>query len=129
MPGINFNLLREQITMVEVLDQLGFKAVSRSGDQCHGPCPVHGSSSPKSTSLSVNLRTRRYYCHKCQSKGNQLELWAAAQKMTIYEAAQDLCRALNREIPWIHSWPGKKEQKRRGTGTSSFNPTSNSSPN
>jgi len=45
--------------------------------------------------------TRRYYCHKCQSKGNQLELWAAVHKLSIYQAAMDLCRALGRDVPEI----------------------------
>jgi hypothetical protein len=46
--------------------------------------------------------------------------------MTIYEAAQNLCHALNREIPWIHRWSNNREQKRRGTGTSPSKPTSRS---
>ncbi|HEY7616690.1 MAG TPA: hypothetical protein VH744_07800 [Terriglobales bacterium] len=36
--------------------------------------------------LSVNLKTGRYYCHKCQSHGNQLELWAAVHRLPIHEA-------------------------------------------
>ena len=47
------------------------------------------------------LGTGRYYCHKCRSRGNQLELWAAANKLSLYEAAVDLCRILGHEVPWI----------------------------
>ena len=65
------------ITMEQVLKQLGFEPISRSGFQWHGPCPVHGSTSTTGGTFSVNLSTRRYYCHKCHSKGNHLELWAA----------------------------------------------------
>lgn len=104
MAGIDFGALRETITMEEVLGKLGFQVVTRAGDQLHGPCLVHQSSSPRSTSFSVNVRLGRYYCHKCQSKGNQLELWAAVHKLAIYDAAIDLCRALNHEIPWIQRW-------------------------
>jgi DNA primase len=104
MPGIDFNALRESITMEDVLNQLGFRSVSRLGVQLHGPCLIHGSSSPNSKTFSVNLRLRRYYCHKCGSHGNQLELWAAARKLPIYEAAIDLCRALGRDVPWIERW-------------------------
>ena len=102
MPGVDFNELRNQITMEQVLNQLGFEPASRSGDQLRGPCPVHGSSSAASRSFSVNLRTGRYFCHKCQSQGNQLELWASARRFSIYEAAVDLCRALGHEVPWIN---------------------------
>jgi DNA primase len=104
MPGVDFNALRTEITMEEVLRQLGFQPTSRSGDQLHGPCPVHGSTSPGSRTFSVNLTNRRYYCHKCHSRGNHLELWAAVHKLSLYDAALDLCRALTREVPWIHRW-------------------------
>jgi DNA primase len=101
MAGVDFNVLRNEITMEVVLNQLGFVPASQTGDQLHGPCPVHGSTSPSSRSLSVNLQTGRYYCHKCQSHGNQLELWAAVHRLPIYEAAIDLCRALGRDVPRI----------------------------
>ena len=104
MPGVDFNVLRKEISMADVLNQLGFRATDRSGDQLHGPCPVHGSTSPGSRSFSVNLASGRYYCHKCHSHGNQLELWAAIQELSLYDAAVDLCRALAREVPWVRRW-------------------------
>ena len=39
MPGIDFARLRAEITMQQVLDQLGFEPVACLGDQLHGPCP------------------------------------------------------------------------------------------
>ena len=104
MPGIDFNVLRAEITMEAELNELGFQPTSRSGDQLHGTCLVHGSTSPHSRTFSVNLATGRCYCHKCHSRGNQLELWAAVHKLSLYEAAVDLCRVLAREVPWIHRW-------------------------
>lgn len=101
MAGVDFNVLRNEITMQDVLDQLRFRPTTRSGDQLHGPCPVHGSKSPGSRTFSVNLEKARYYCHKCHSHGNQLELWAAVNKQSIYEAAISLCSALNRDVPRI----------------------------
>jgi len=104
MPGIDFNALRAEINMEDVLNQLGFTPASRSGSQLHGPCPVHGSSSDTSRSFSVNLEKGRYYCQKCQSQGNPLELWAAVHKLSFYDAALDLCRALGKEVPQIKRW-------------------------
>ena len=104
MPGVDYQALRTTVSMEDVLNQLGFVPTSQSGDQLHGPCPVHGSTSPSSRSFSVNLETGRYYCHKCQSHGNQLELWAAVHRLPIYEAAIDLCRALGQDVPWIERW-------------------------
>lgn len=104
MPGVDFNVLRTEIAMEQVLNQLGFQPTSRSGNQLRGPCPVHGSTSSSSRTFSVNMDTGRYYCHKCHSHGNQLELWAAVNKLPMYEAAVELCRALAREVPWIQRW-------------------------
>lgn len=104
MPGIDFHLLRQEITMQQVLNLIDFQPTSRVGSQLHGPCPVHGSSSPRSRSLSVNLALGRYHCHKCGSQGNPLELWAAIKQMSLYNASIDLCRALGRDVPWIERW-------------------------
>jgi DNA primase len=104
MPGIDFDLLRREITMQQVLDVIGFEPTQRNGDQLHGPCHVHGSSSSHSHVFSVNLDTARYYCHKCKSHGNQLELYAAVQRTKIYPATIDLCRVLGRDVPWIQRW-------------------------
>jgi DNA primase len=101
VPGIDFARLRAEITMGQVLGQLGFQPVTRLGGQLHGPCPVHRSSSLRSRTFSVNVRSGRYYCHKCHSHGNQLDLWAAIHHLPIYEAALNLCRALGHNIPWI----------------------------
>lgn len=104
MPGVDFNALRAEIAMEQVLNQLGFTPTSRSGSQLHGPCPVHGSTSNTSRTFSVNVETGRYFCHKCNSQGNQLELWAAVHKLSIHDAAIDLCRALGRDVPEIKRW-------------------------
>ena len=104
MAGVDFEVLRNKIRMSQVLEQLHFELVAQTGDQLRGPCPVHRSSNPSSRTFSVNLDTGRYCCHKCKSKGNQLELWAAVHGLSIYEAAIDLCRALARPVPRIDRW-------------------------
>jgi hypothetical protein len=50
------------------------------------------------------MATGRYCCHRCHSQGNQLELWAAATKQPLHQAAIDLCQSLGRDIPWIRRW-------------------------
>lgn len=104
MPGVDFRCMQNMIPMVEVLRLVGFHETSRSGPQAHGCCPVHGSKSEQSRSFSVNLQTSRYYCHRCKSRGNQIELWKSVRKMTLHAAAIDLCRAAGRDVPWIHRW-------------------------
>ena len=51
MPGVNFQLLREQIAMRDVLGLLQFEPRVLRGDQWRGPCPVHGSRNPQSRSF------------------------------------------------------------------------------
>jgi hypothetical protein len=104
MPGVDFDVLRSGITMQQVLNEIGFRATHRVGDQLRGPCPVHGSTSKNSRVFSVNLSTGRYCCHKCKSHGNQLELYAAVRETTVYQAAVDLCHALGQDVPWIERW-------------------------
>lgn len=104
MPGINFDIVREAISMQQVLGLLRFQSRNRSGDQWRGPCPVHGSRSPTSRSFSVNVTEGRYYCHACHSGGHQLELWAAVHHICLYDAALSLCHECGYPIPWVTRW-------------------------
>ena len=101
MPGVDFNRLRAEIPMEQVLHLLAFEPTRRSGPQWYGRCPLHASSSKRDRFFSVNVALGRYYCHRCHSHGNQLDLWAAATQLPLHRAAIDLCRRLRREIPWI----------------------------
>jgi DNA primase len=103
MPGVDFDRLRTQITMEQVLDLLGFEPCQRTGDQWYGCCPLHNSASGRRC-FSVNVAIGRYRCHQCHSQGHQLELWAAATKLSLYQAAIDLCLAMGEEVPRIHRW-------------------------
>jgi DNA primase len=104
VPGVDFNRLRTEITMEQVLDLLQFEPARRSGDQWYGRCPLHDSTCSRRLSFSVNVAKRRYRCHQCHSYGNQLELWAAATKLSLHQASIDLCQVLGREVPWIRRW-------------------------
>jgi DNA primase len=104
MPGVNFERVRTEITMEQVLDLLGFEPAHRSGKQWSGRCPLHESRSGHRHSFSVNVAQGRYFCHGCRSHGNQLELWAAATKLPLHQAAIDLCHRLGCDIPWIRRW-------------------------
>ena len=104
MPGVDFDAVRQQVGLGDVLRLLRFEPTSVCGDAWRGPCPVHGSTSPRSRSFSANLRLGRYRCFRCGSRGNALELWAAVHRIGVYEAAVELCEALRIEIPWIIRW-------------------------
>ena len=90
--------------MEQVLSLLGFQPSTRSGVQWYGRCPLHESGPPSRRSFSVNVAIGRYCCHRCESHGNQLELWAAATRLPLHQAAIDLCRRLGHDVPWIRRW-------------------------
>jgi DNA primase len=104
MPGVDFDKLRREITMEQVLELLNFEPKTRTGPQWYGRCPVHPSESRRPRSFSVNVHRKRYYCHRCGNHGNQLELWAAYTKLPLHHAAVALCRVLGKEVPWIRNW-------------------------
>ena len=104
MAGVDFRALRASVSMVEVLLLIGFVPAQACGPQLRGLCPVHGTSSQSSRTFSVNLQTHVYHCFKCGSAGNQLDLYAAVTKRSLFEAAIALCEKLNRLTPWIHRW-------------------------
>src|SRR5258708_37547205 len=101
MPGIRYAEVRAGVTIAEVLDLLGFVASATPRDQVRGPCPVHRSTTPSSRSFSANLRLHIYRCFKCGSSGNQLDLYAAATGLSLFEAAVALCEQLHCEVPWM----------------------------
>jgi DNA primase len=102
VPAIDFNRLRSEITMAQVLDLLAFEPAARSGSQWYGRCPLHDAPPRRKRFFSVNLALGRYYCHRCHSHGNPLELWAAVTKLPLHQAAIDLCQRLGQEVPWMH---------------------------
>ena len=104
MPGVDFDRIRAEVTMEQVLILLGFQPSVRSGVQWYGPCPLHECRPRRSRCFSVNVAIGRYCCHRCGSHGNPIELWAAARKLPLHQAAIDLCRRLGRDIPWIRCW-------------------------
>ena len=103
MPGIDLRQLRARITMQQVLDLLNYVPTARVGFRLRGPCPIHGSRFARSRVFSVSLIHNRYRCFKCHSAGTQLGLWAAVHRLSIYAAAEDLCRRLDMPIPWLPS--------------------------
>ncbi len=99
MPGIDFQEVRSQIDIQQVLDLIGFVPTARVGHRLRGPCPIHGSYFPRSRVFSVSLLHNRYRCFKCHSAGTQLDLWAELHDLTIYAAAEDLCHRLSLQVP------------------------------
>ena len=99
MPGIDFAVLRAQVSIFDVLYLLDFRPVSRRGDYVRGVCPFECSTDPRR--FVANVVTNKFYCHCCKRGGNQLELWSLARSMRFFDGAKDLCLRLNIPIPYL----------------------------
>ena len=99
MPAIDFQALRAELTMQQVLELLDYRSTADYGDQLRGPCPIHGSSSQLSRIFSVNLSRKAFQCFKCGATGNELELFALAHNLPLFEGSLLLCEKLGIEPP------------------------------
>jgi transposase InsO family protein len=102
-PAIDFAAVRAAVTLAAVLPLLGFRPTSTRGAQQRGPCPLHGSTSGTSRCFSANLEQQLFHCFKCGRSGNALDLWAHANRLSIYDAALDLCERLHLPLPTLQS--------------------------
>lgn len=101
MPGIHFAVLRQQVPLAQVLDLVGFTALTRRGPQLRGRCPLHGSSSRRSRSFAAHLERGCWYCFRCGAGGNALDLYLAVTKLPLYQGALELCQRLHLAVPWL----------------------------
>jgi putative transposase len=97
-PPIDFDAVKAAVTIAAVLQLLGTSLHGR-GAQQRGPCPLHGSTSGTSRCFSAHLDKNAFHCFKCGRSGNALDLWAAANQQTPYDAAVDLCQRLGIPLP------------------------------
>jgi transposase len=96
-PKVDFVYLRQQVTIEQVLEHLGILGLFKgTAQQRRGPCPVHAQASAtvpaKKHTCSVQLGKSIFQCFKadCAAHGNVLDLWAAVQRLPLYEAALHL---------------------------------------
>jgi putative transposase len=111
-PALDFQAVRAALTIAQVLTLLGFTPRSDYAGQQRGACPLHGSTSGTARCFSVNTHAHTFHCFKCGRSGNALDLWAAAQRLSIYDAALDLCQRLNIPLPTLTPLPtGNREEE------------------
>lgn len=117
-PAIDFAAVRATITIAQVLALLGFVPRSDHAGQQRGVCPLHGSTQGTARCFSVNTQTHTFHCFKCGRSGNALDLWAAANRLSIYDAALDLCQRLNIPLPVLTSpATGNREEETVASGS------------
>ena len=102
--ALDFAHLKRQLPIARVLDQLGLSARLRGiGPQRRCACPIHRGDA-RGRTFSVNLDDNVYQCFDalCQSKGDVIDLWAAARGLPLRAAALDLVHTFGLEPPPCH---------------------------
>jgi transposase len=92
-PQVDFTFLRQQVTMTQVLEHLGLLSDLRGrGLQRRGRCPIHGQAGDAQRTFSAHLGKNLFQCFHadCRAQGNVLDLWAAVQHLSLYDAALHL---------------------------------------
>jgi DNA primase len=106
MPGIDYRRLRATISMRQVLELIGFEATLSRADQLRGVCPLPACQSSAGHRFSVHPDRGIFHCFGCGAAGNQLDLWALLHDLPLRQAAESLCRHLDRPIPRLPSPKG-----------------------
>jgi transposase len=92
--AVDFAHVKGQLSLAQVLDQLGLSARLRgNGPQRRGACPLHRGDG-RGRTFSVNLEANVFQCfaQECGQKGDVIDLWAALHGLSLREAALDLVR-------------------------------------
>ena len=94
---VDFAHVKRQLTMAQVVEQLGLK-VRGTGPQRRGACPIHRGDG-RGRTFSVHLDQHVFQCFDatCAAKGDVIDLWAAVNGLSLREAALDLVRTFNLE--------------------------------
>jgi transposase len=114
-PRVDFAFLRQQVSMAQVLEQLGVLGDLRGrGHQRRGRCPIHSQPGDRQRTFSANLSKNVFQCFHadCGAHGNVLDLWAAVHKLPLYEACLHLAETFH--LPRNREEEPVKRTRRKG---------------
>ncbi len=81
---IDFNLVRESVSMEMLIVHFGLFAIQRKGDEVRLKCPFHNGKSDNS--MLINLAANSFYCFGCKAKGGVLDFVAHYEDCSLHEA-------------------------------------------
>lgn len=99
-PLIDYAELRSRVSMADVLTQIGYP-FHTSATQFRGKCPLHNESIGRGKPFSVSFKRNVFRCFEssCQKQGNVLDFWREYRQLPLYEAALDMAKTFQIEIP------------------------------
>ena len=91
MTHVQREALRQQISLLDYLEQQGWKPIWRSGrEEVAGLCPLHSETRP---SFYVNRRKQVFYCHGCGQGGDLIRLVERWHGLSFRQALARLAQA------------------------------------
>ena len=118
-PAIDFAAVRAAITIAQVLDAARLHATLRPRRPAARRLSLARLDPRHRRCFSVNTNAHTFHCFKCGRSGNALDLWAAANRLSIYDAALDLCQRLNIPLPLLAPPPtANREEEPVASGSS-----------
>jgi len=93
--ALDFAHVKRQLTMAQVVEQLGLK-LRGGGPQRRCACPIHRGDG-RGRTFSVHLDKHVFQCFEatCGAKGDVIDLWAAIHGLPLREAALELVRTFD----------------------------------
>lgn len=84
---VDFAEVRRRVSLEDVLTRYyNIEGLRRQGSKLIGPCPVHGGDSPRA--FSADTTKNAWYCFtRCKMGGNQIDLVAKKEDISVREAA------------------------------------------
>lgn len=104
MRPISFDWLNNHVDILDVLEIMGWDWTGYNESNYRGPCPLHGSRSPRSRSFSVSPPLNLFHCFKCGAHGGPIDLWAQHNRLAKLEAAYELCQIFDLEPRYLERW-------------------------
>src|ERR1700674_5012431 len=78
---VDFRLVKQQVTIVMVLDHYGVNWLRKKGDELRGRCPIHKGEGDRT--FHANPVKGAFKCFSCKAKGNVLDFVAAMEQCSV----------------------------------------------
>jgi len=92
VPMLDF--IRSQISVIQVLQLIGFEVTGGNEQRPRGRCPLHQGPPDEGAFFMVNVAEDWFKRFKCRATGDSIALWAQFKKISINRAAIQLYRQL-----------------------------------
>jgi DNA primase len=85
---VDFRLVKERVSMTDVLAHYNVNWLRKSGSELRGKCPIHKGEGERT--FHANLNKNAFNCFSCKARGNVLDFVAAMEQCTVRDAALKL---------------------------------------